>query len=310
MDNNQNLKQDINNVAYGNKASKEQIIFYAIQNLREKGIITSDKDSNDLYNIYLKDSRDNKTLFDEINAFTKEQVEKKLNKSKIIKFPQQNKISVENVDDFQNQMETKSYIKIHYPYPSEEIKIVENYSGKKAKDLFEEAKDEDGLVSVDGFVNMVDVSKEYIEPDRTEVKLYNVTDLARRGEFMKLSQKEKECVIGLVSSIVNQLAKSDEEKKKLKQMPVDELILKFNKNVFIAPDENIVVLCVPDDPSKDEISAVKKNANGEYELEDLKISDNAKTSGTKESNEENEKNKENLGTPMRKKAPWEKRKAA
>ena len=26
--------------------------------------------------------------------------------------------------------------------------------------------------------------------------------------------------------------------------------------------------------------------------------------------EENEKNKENLGTPMRKKAPWEKRKAA
>lgn len=157
---------------------------------------------------------------------------------------------------------------------------------------------------------MVDVSKEYIEPDRTEVKLYNVTDLARRGEFMKLSQKEKECVVGLVSSIVNQLAKSDEEKKKLRQMPVDELILKFNKNVFIAPDENIIVLCIPDDPTKDEISAVKKNANGEYELEDLKINDNVKSSGTKESNEENEKEKEELGTSMRKKAPWEKKKAS
>lgn len=305
---NENIK--LNNVAYGNMASKEQIIFYAIQNLRDRGIVTTDKDSNDLYNIYLNDKRDNKTLFDEINGYNKEQVEKKLNKSKIIKFPQQNKISVENVDDFQNQMGTKSYIKIHYPYPSEEIKIVENFSGKKAKDLFEEAKDEEGLVSVDGFVNMVDVSKEYIEPDRTEVKLYNVTDLARRGEFMKLSQKEKECVVGLVSSIVNQLAKSDEEKKKLRQMPVDELILKFNKNVFIAPDENIIVLCIPDDPTKDEISAVKKNANGEYELEDLKINDNVKSSGTKESNEENEKEKEELGTSMRKKAPWEKKKAS
>ena len=31
------------------------------------------------------------------------------------------------------------------------------------------------------------------------------------------------------------------------------------------------MLCIPDDPTKDEIKAVTKNSNNEYELEDLKL---------------------------------------
>lgn len=300
---------------------KRQAIGYALEELKNKHLINDDE-AKKLQELYEKDSRDIKVIFYEIKNLTREEIEKKLTKEKAQKAPQENKISIDNVDDFQNQMKTKNLIKIHYPYPSDEVKVVENYSGKSAKELFEAAKDKDGLVSVDGFVSSVDVSKDYIEPDKIEVKLHNVTDLARRGEFSKLSYKEKECVIGLISSIVNELSKrGDISKEELNKMPVDRLVLMLNKNVFISPEENIVILCTENEPTKDEIMAVTKNADGKYELENLKIDNNEKEIGgntgdvtSKEKPEiENENALENdkeKGTSMRKKAPWERRRAS
>ncbi len=300
---------------------KRQAIGYALEELKNKHLINDDE-AKKLQELYEKDSRDIKVIFYEIKNLTREEIEKKLTKEKAQKAPQENKISIDNVDDFQNQMKTKNLIKIHYPYPSDEVKVVENYSGKSAKELFEAAKDKDGLVSVDGFVSSVDVSKDYIEPDKIEVKLHNVTDLARRGEFSKLSYKEKECVIGLISSIVNELSKrGDISKEELNKMPVDRLVLMLNKNVFISPEENIVILCTENEPTKDEIMAVTKNADGKYELENLKIDNNEKEIGgntgdvtSKEKPEmENEnalENEKEKGTSMRKKAPWERRRAS
>lgn len=300
---------------------KRQAISYALEELKNKHLINDDE-AKKLQELYEKDSRDIKEIFYEIKNLTREEIEKKLTKEKAQKAPQENKISIDNVDDFQNQMKTKNLIKIHYPYPSDEVKVVENYSGKSAKELFEAAKDKDGLVSVDGFVSSVDVSKDYIEPDKIEVKLHNVTDLARRGEFSKLSYKEKECVIGLISSIVNELSKrGDISKEELSKMPVDRLVIMLNKNIFISPEENIVILCTENEPTKDEIMAVTKNADGKYELENLKIDNNEKEIGgntgdatSKEKPEmENENTLENdkeKGTSMRKKAPWERRRAS
>lgn len=300
---------------------KRQAISYALEELKNKHLINDDE-AKKLQELYEKDSRDIKEIFYEIKNLTREEIEKKLTKEKAQKAPQENKISIDNVDDFQNQMKTKNLIKIHYPYPSDEVKVVENYSGKSAKELFEAAKDKDGLVSVDGFVSSVDVSKDYIEPDKIEVKLHNVTDLARRGEFSKLSYKEKECVIGLISSIVNELSKrGDISKEELSKMPVDRLVIMLNKNIFISPEENIVILCTENEPTKDEIMAVTKNSDGKYELENLKIDNNEKEIGgntgdatSKEKPEmENENTLENdkeKGTSMRKKAPWERRRAS
>lgn len=291
---------------------KRQAIGYALEELKNKHLINDDE-AKKLQELYEKDSRDIKEIFYEIKNLTREEIEKKLTKAKAQKAPQENKISIDNVDDFQNQMKTKNLIKIHYPYPSDEVKVVENYSGKSAKELFEAAKDKDGLVSVDGFVSSVDVSKDYIEPDKIEVKLHNVTDLARKGEFSKLSYKEKQCVIGLISSIVNELSKrGDISKEELNKMPVDRLVLMLNKNVFISPEENIVILCTENEPTKDEIMAVTKNADGKYELKNLKIDNNEKEIGgntgdvtSKEKPEmENENALENdkeKGTSMRKK---------
>lgn len=311
-----NAKQENNPLEF-----KRQAISYALEELKNKHLINDDE-AKKLQELYEKDSRDIKEIFYEIKNLTREEIEKKLTKEKAQKAPQENKISIDNVDDFQNQMKTKNLIKIHYPYPSDEVKVVENYSGKSAKELFEAAKDKDGLVSVDGFVSSVDVSKDYIEPDKIEVKLHNVTDLARRGEFSKLSYKEKECVIGLISSIVNELSKrGDISKEELSKMPVDRLVIMLNKNIFISPEENIVILCTENEPTKDEIMAVTKNADGKYELENLKIDNNEKEIGgntgddvqKENDNKENESELENekeKGTSMRKKAPWERRRAS
>lgn len=305
-----NAKQENNPLEF-----KRQAISYALEELKNKHLINDDE-AKKLQELYEKDSRDIKEIFYEIKNLTREEIEKKLTKEKAQKAPQENKISIDNVDDFQNQMKTKNLIKIHYPYPSDEVKVVENYSGKSAKELFEAAKDKDGLVSVDGFVSSVDVSKDYIEPDKIEVKLHNVTDLARRGEFSKLSYKEKECVIGLISSIVNELSKrGDISKEELSKMPVDRLVIMLNKNIFISPEENIVILCTENEPTKDEIMAVTKNSDGKYELENLKIDNNEKEIGgntgdaTSKEKPEMENDKEK-GTSMRKKAPWERRRAS
>lgn len=297
---------------------KKEAIGYALEELKNKRLINDDE-AKKLQELYEKDNRDIKEIFYEIKNLSREEIEKKLTEANVQKASQENKISIDNVDDFQNQMKTKNLIKIHYPYPSDEVKVVENYSGKSAKELFEAAKDKDGLVSVDGFVNSVDVSKDYIEPDKIEVKLHNVTDLARRGEFSKLTYKEKQCVIGLVSSIVNELSKQGMNKEELKKVPVDRLVLMLNKNVFISPEENIVILCTENEPTKDEIMAVTKNSDGKYELENLKIDNKEKEIGgqagddvqKENDNKENENKLENeneKGTSMRKKAPWERRK--
>ena len=95
----------------------------------------------------------------------------------------------------------------------------------------------------------------------------------------------------------------------------------LNKNIFISPEENIVILCTENEPTKDDIMAVTKNSDGKYELENLKIDNKEKEIGGQagddvqkendikenESELENEKEK---GTSMRKKAPWERRMAS
>lgn len=310
MDNNKN---NYNGEILNTEEYKKQSIKLAIEELKNKGLIKDEEIRKLLEEAYLKDKRDLKEVFYEIKALTPNEINKKINTMKNEEQKdkkQEVKISIENVDEFENQMKTKKLIKIHYPYPDDSVKIVENLSGKSAQELFEESKDEKDLVSVDGFVNSCDVSKTFIEPDRIEVKLHNVTDLAKKGEFTKLTNKEKECVIGLISSIIKQLARNEEEKEYLRKQPVEQVILRLNKNVFIAPDENIVVLCIPNDPTKDEISAVKKNEKGEYELEDLKMNDNVKENNSFDEEEKEQEKIDDKGASMRKKAPWERRRVA
>lgn len=284
---------------------KEYAIKAALENLSKKISLTGEEKEK-ILKLYLKDNRDLNVIFEEISKLTIEDLNKKLNKVFNEEKKVENKISLDLIDEFRNEANTKNLIKIHYPYPSEKIKIIENHSGLTAKELFEKSKDEDGLVTMNGFVNSFDVSRNYIEPDRIEIKLYNVTELAKKGEYNKLSLKEKECVLGLIYCIINKLAKNEEHKEELRRTPVDKIIIMLNKNVFIAPDENIIVLSSMDDPTKDEIKAVTKNANNEYMLRDLKLGDKEIVKDSDMSDptpSREEKAKEEKGKPLIKKRP-------
>ena len=43
----------------------------------------------------------------------------------------------------------------------------------------------------------------------------------------------------------------------------------FNRNIYLSPEENIVIMCVPGDLSKDRIQTVTKDAKGNYKLTSL-----------------------------------------
>lgn len=201
----------------------------------------------------------------------------------------------------------------------DKVKVVENLSDKTAKELFEEKKDADGLVSVDGFVSATDVYESEVEPDKNEVKMQNVTELAKSGEFRKLSKEGKQNVIGLVTVIVNELSGiNEEQRKKLRNTPVEELVKLLNKDVLISPDENIVIICTPNIPQDDKIMTVTQDENGQYKLTSLTAAgyeyvgkvEEQEIEEEKELNQESEKEKEELGPSMRKKARWEKRKVS
>ena len=293
-----------NNITDFSKASKELLI----KQLQEKGIILNQEEKEKLTNYYEKDKRDIKEVFEEIKNLTREDVLKKIMSTEEKK--QENKISLENITEFKKDETKKEYISIHSYYPEEELKVIENTSGKKAKDLFEKFKDDDGLVTIDGFVNSMDVYKNNIEKDKNEIKMENVTELCKRGEFRKLSDSQKEVVLGLVISIINELAGvSKEQKDKLKKLPVSELVKMLDKDIYLSPEENIVMVCIPNDPTKDEAMTVRKTMDGEYILTSLNnkgnkfISDTLADEEELEQNESYEKEKQELGVSKTLKFP-------
>ncbi len=70
----------------------------ALLNLKRKLVLSTD-DEKELINLYMKDQRDIKILFDEISNLDKETLNKKLNKIMIEKTSKkENKISLEYID--------------------------------------------------------------------------------------------------------------------------------------------------------------------------------------------------------------------
>ena len=269
--------------------------------LLEKGVLASNEEKEKLLKYYEQDNRELKDKFEEVKNLNREDALKKIRTEKDKKVD--NKISLENITEFKNDETGKEYISIHSYYPVDELKVIENPTHESAKDLFEKFKNEDGLVTLDGFVNSMDVYKNSIEKDKNEVKMENITELCKRGEFRKLSSAQKEVVLGVVISIINELAGvSKEQKEKLKKEPVSNLVQMLDKDIYISPEENIVMICIPDNPSKDEAMTVTKNeSTGEYMLTSLNnkgnkfINETSSNGNGMEQNESFEKQKQDLG---------------
>lgn len=260
-----------NNITITNSSNfKENTIKLILNDLMGRKIIADEEQKNKLYEVYMDDKRNLEEIIRELNVLTKEDVLNKITKQNIKQEPKENKVSLDNITDFTKEDSGRNFILIHYPYPDERIKVVENLTNKYAKDIFETLKDENGLVSVDVFVQSVEVFENSVEPERNEVKMYDITKLSKEGNFKKLTDEQQKMVIAVLDSVINEMAGiNKQQKERLRKTPIEELVKMFNKNIYLSPEENIVIICVPGDLSKDRIQTVTKDAKGNYKLTSL-----------------------------------------
>lgn len=266
--------------------------------LKKKGILQTDEEVKAFKKAYENDSRRYNEIIVEVANISREDLLVKLNVKKDEKIDKpENQISLENVKDFSKD-NGKKYISIHSNYPNEQIKVVENRTDKSALEIFEMYKNNTSLPTVDGFVSSMDVFNSSVEPDKKEVKMYNITELARQDEFDKLSSVQKEVVMGTLSSIINELSGlSEEAKARLNSLEVIELVKLLDKDVYLSPDENIVLVCVPNDATKDQPMTLVNDSNGNYKLVSLNSTGHEFVSdmGDNSNNTPDEEKSEELG---------------
>ena len=126
-----------------------QVIKMSLEELRMKKYI-NEEELNKLFELYKMDDRNTEDINDEISKFPidgnlmKEKIKLSSNVSKLAEEtskPKSSKLSLENITDFQK--DCKPFIKIHYPYPSDEVIILENSTNTymSAKEIFNSIKD-------------------------------------------------------------------------------------------------------------------------------------------------------------------------
>lgn len=256
-----------------------------LDGLKNNGVINNEQ-ALKLMEIYEKDSRDFTKIFDEVKSFMfnqellKEVLEKNtvINGTKVSDMKLEEKttppLSLENITDFRK--DGKDYVKIHYPYPDDTIKIVENNAGVSSEELFNYVKDKSDLLSVDGMNNSAALFEQELLQRNRELEVSNLIDLTISSEFSKLTSEQKKVVVGTIKAIIASLPLPDEDKEKLYNENCTDLVKKLSnmlgKNFFVSPEDNIIVVTTPNSHMEDEIKTMNSSLDGntlKYELKPL-----------------------------------------
>ena len=257
----------------------EALIKNKILDLANRDLLTSEDEMANFYKFFVEKDMKLEELVEEFNKLmTREDIEKLLGVKKEEEIPE-NKITLDNITDITKN--GRKFILIHYPLPSTEIKLVENLSDKDAKTLFEENKDNEGLLNIDGFVNSMDVFNQSVQPEKIDVKTYNVLEIEENDNLKKnLSSEQLSMLEAVYDTMALILAEGDKKRadaikenyKSNNNYPVG-LIKNYNsvtgKDVFFVPEEDMVILSVPGDPTKDQINVITKKVDGKYKLEKI-----------------------------------------
>lgn len=307
----------------------------ALQRLLEDNILKNKEQKEKLFEVYKKDPRKYSLIHEEIRKlrFDKELLEKMLKKDELIAGKSSSTIdtnkkaeyalSLENITDFEK--DGKSYIKIHYPYPYDNVRIIENRTDphQTGKERFEALSGTQKVISTDGVTNATSIFEQSLVRDCHEINVRDIKEVSTATEYAKLSFEQKEKVYGTIKSIIYNLPVSEETKRTLSSKSVDAMLEALNKKVYISPEENIVVICEPNSPSQDEVKTLnvneKINVDGSriknYSLKPLdetgyKYEETYDEMGYEnnefESQKEDDIDKE-LGVSLKPKAPWQKR---
>ena len=230
------------------------VINKSLEKLISNGYITK-SDAEILKLFYYEDKRNIEDINDEIAKFpiNKSFLKEKLKGAKIDKEKKKVEnttpsLSLENIVDFEK--DGKSFIKIHYPFPDDRVRVIENRTDpfKTAKEIFEELNESIGN-DEEGIKRAVSIFEDIMLKKCNETKLVNYEEQKKYTEYDKLSSKEKENFDGLTEVL-------DNNKQKFE-----------GKVVRVCLEEKIVIISTKNEPTKDEIKKIKFNKEKErYEL--------------------------------------------
>lgn len=230
------------------------VINKSLEKLISNGYITK-SDAEILKLFYYEDKRNIEDINDEIAKFpiNKSFLKEKLKGAKIDKEKKKVEnttpsLSLENIVDFEK--DGKSFIKIHYPFPDDRVRVIENRTDpfKTAKEIFEELNESIGT-DEEGIKRAVSIFEDIMLKKCNETKLVNYEEQKKYTEYDKLSNKEKENFDGLTEVL-------DNNKQKFE-----------GKVVRVCLEEKIVIISTKNEPTKDEIKKIKFNKEKErYEL--------------------------------------------
>lgn len=205
------------------KDIEKEAIARSLNELSKKGIITEEQ-RKILLDIYKNEDRNYAEVRKEVDALSsnKELLEKVLKRSKEAKgledveLKKEKKhevnLSLENITDFEK--DGKDFIKIHYPYPIDEVRIIENRTNphRSSKEIFESLKDKPWLTSLDGTSNATAIFEQILIKECREVNINRAEELSKVSEFDKLKTEEKEVVLGTLKTLISNADLSDEDK--------------------------------------------------------------------------------------------------
>lgn len=230
------------------------VINKSLEKLISNGYITK-SDAEILKLFYYEDKRNIEDINDEIAKFpiNKSFLKEKLKGAKIDKEKKKVEnttpsLSLENIVDFEK--DGKSFIKIHYPFPDDRVRVIENRTDpfKTAKEIFEELNESIGT-DEEGIKRAVSIFEDIMLKKCNETKLVNYEEQKKYTEYDKLSNKEKESFDGLTEVL-------DNNKQKFE-----------GKVVRVCLEEKIVIISAKNEPAKDEIKKIEFNKEkGRYEL--------------------------------------------
>lgn len=313
----------------------------ALDRLLKDGIIKNEEQKELLLEVYKNDGRPYSLIHEEINKlrFDDKLLEERLKQKLVVEGVEaknvdttKNKekpLSLEDITDFEK--DGKNYIKVHYPDDS--VRIIENRTNPfhSGKEQFEEISKKMDLVSEDAKLNATAIFEESLVKSCIEVDVKDIKEVTTESEFKKLTDEQKKNVVGTLKAIIGLLDISDEEKKRLTSQSVEIMLSVLNKKVYIAPEENIVVICTLNDPVKDEVKTLQTdkkvgidgrtshvykltalNEKG-YNYENKEVIDENGEYAEEKTNEETVKSEEGdldkeMGASYKPKAPWERRK--
>lgn len=256
-----------------------------LDSLKNSGVINNEQ-AIKLMEIYEKDTRDFTKIFNEVKSFLfnqdllKEVLEKNtmVNGTKVSDMNLNDKkkapLSLENITDFRK--DGKDYVKIHYPYPEDTIKIVENGAGISSEELFNYVKEKSNLVSVDGMNNSAALFEQELLNKNKELQVHNLIDITVSTEYEKLTSDQKRVVVGTIKAIIASLPIPEEAKENLYNKNCTDLVKELSntlgKHIYIAPEENIIVISTPNTHLEDELKTMNRSLEGDvlkYELKPL-----------------------------------------